>query len=194
MKKKITFYTIIGGHLLEVYEITLYGWCITLFAQLYFTTDNLSTSTIASFGTYAAGFFMRPVGGIVFGHIGDRIGRKYALLASILLMSISTLAIGILPTYHQIGLCAPITLIIFRLLQGLSVGGEYSGSLIFLTEHLQMKRNNFIASILVSVGFLGALLATILSALFTSKLMPAWAWRIPFILGGVLGFCGYLLR
>ncbi len=120
------------GNALEYYDVMLYGFFATMLAPLFFPTGNQATSIIASLGTFAAGFVMRPLGGIVFGHLGDKFGRRYALVLTIFLVTIPTLTIGLLPTYADIGIAAPVILVICRLLQGLCVGGEYSGASIFV--------------------------------------------------------------
>jgi MHS family proline/betaine transporter-like MFS transporter len=137
---------------------------------------------------------MRPLGGILFGHIGDRYGRRPALALSILLVTIPTLVIGLLPTYAQIGIIAPIILVICRLLQGLCVGGEYSGAAIFVIEHSRKGQEAFAGSILAATGFFGGFIGTILGALCTLPSMPSWGWRIPFLIGTFIGIIGYYIR
>lgn len=193
MKQKQTI-SVIAGHLFEHYDITLYGFFAILLAPVFFPPSSVYTAQIASFGAFAAGFLMRPLGGLIFGYIGDHFGRKRALLLSISLSVLPTLFIGLLPTYDYIGLAAPILLVIFRLVQGISVGGEYSGALIYVFEHAQQKQPGFKAGILIGCGFGGAVLGTAIGTLCTSTFMPSWAWRIPFILGGVMGMIIYWLR
>jgi MHS family proline/betaine transporter-like MFS transporter len=187
-------FSIIAGHLFEHYDITLYGFFAILLAPVFFPPSSVYAAQIASFGAFAAGFLMRPLGGLIFGYIGDHFGRKRALLLSISLAVLPTLFIGLLPTYDYIGLAAPILLVIFRLVQGISVGGEYSGALIYVFEHAQQKHPGFKAGILIGCGFGGAVLGTAIGTLCTSAFMPSWAWRIPFILGGVMGMVIYWLR
>jgi len=186
--------SIVAGHLFEHYDITLYGFFAILLAPVFFPPSSIYTAQIASFGAFAAGFLMRPLGGVIFGYIGDHFGRKKALLLSISLAVLPTLFIGLLPTYNSIGLAAPILLVIFRLVQGVSVGGEYSGALIYVFEHAQQKQPGLKAGILIGCGFAGAVLGTATGTLCTSAFMPSWAWRIPFILGGVMGMVIYWLR
>ena len=186
--------SIVAGHLFEHYDVTLYGFFAILLAPVFFPPSSVYAAQIASFGAFAAGFLMRPLGGLIFGYIGDHFGRKRALLLSISLAVLPTLFIGLLPTYDYIGLAAPILLVIFRLVQGISVGGEYSGALIYVYEHAQQKQPGFKAGVLIGCGFAGAVLGTAIGTLCTSTFMPSWAWRIPFILGGIMGMVIYWLR
>lgn len=182
------------GHALEHYDVTLYGFFAAILAPLFFPSENYIVSLIASWGAFALGFVMRPLGGLVFGHLGDISGRKKSLLASILVASLPTLIIGLLPSYATIGIIAPLILMACRLVQGFSVGGEYSGAAIFVAEHSRHYRPGFIGSFLCSTGFAGALLGTLVSAGATLSFLPEWGWRLPFLLGGVLGLGSYLLR
>lgn len=193
MKQKHTI-SIFAGHLFEHYDICLYGFFAVLLAPVFFPTNSLYTAQLASFGAFAAGFLMRPLGGFIFGYIGDRFGRKRALLISISSAILPTLLIGLLPTYESIGITASILLILLRLIQGVSIGGEYSGAIIYIFEHAQQKRPVFKAGLLIASGYVGAGLGTLVGVLCTSSFMPFWAWRIPFILGGVMGMGIYWLR
>lgn len=186
--------SIVAGHLFEHYDISLYGFFAVLLAPVFFPPNSVYTAQIASFGAFAAGFLMRPIGGFVFGFIGDRYGRKRALLFSISLAALPTLLIGLLPTYNSIGIAAPLLLVIFRLAQGISVGGEYSGAIIYVFEHAKQNQPGLKAGILIGCGFAGAVLGTTIGTLCTSSFMPSWGWRIPFILGGLMGICIYWLR
>jgi MHS family proline/betaine transporter-like MFS transporter len=182
------------GNALEYYDVMLYGFFATMLAPLFFPTENGTISIISSLGTFAAGFIMRPLGGIFFGHFGDKVGRRPALALAIFLVTIPTFIIGILPTYAQIGAAAPIILITCRLLQGLCVGGEYSGAAIFVIEHSKKNRAAFAGSILCAAGFFGGVLGTFIGFLCTLSFMPSWAWRIPFLIGSVIGLIGYRIR
>ena len=192
-KTKQTF-SIVAGHLFEHYDISLYGFFAVLLAPVFFPPDSGYSSILASFGIFAAGFSMRPLGGVIFGYIGDRYGRKRALLLSISLAILPTFLIGVLPTYSYIGLAAPILLLILRLIQGISVGGEYSGAMIYIFEHAQKNHPGLKAGILIGSGFAGAVMGTAIGTLCTSFFMPTWGWRIPFIFGGVMGIVIYWLR
>lgn len=192
--KTKTILTATIGNAIVYYDMTLYGFFTAFFAPLFFPSDNLFTSQLASLGVFASGFLARPFGGLIFGHIGDRFGRKKALIIAILLITIPTTIIGILPTYASIGIFAPITLIICKILQGICTGGEYSGAAIFLSEHHRGHKEAFAGSVLPASSIVGALFGTSLGAIFTLPEMPEWAWRIPFLLGGIFGFLGYVLR
>jgi MHS family proline/betaine transporter-like MFS transporter len=124
----------IAGNVMEWYDFSVYGYFATVIGRHFFPTQDATSSLIAAFGVFAAGFMMRPLGSLIFGHIGDRLGRKLALTTSVMVMAVPTFLIGLLPTYRQIGLLAPVLLVLLRLVQGLSVGGEYTTSSIFLVE------------------------------------------------------------
>jgi len=194
MKKNLIVFSTSAGHIIEYFDSYLYGYFAFMLAPLFFPSDDPTASLISSFGAFAAGFIMRPLGGIFFGHVGDRFGRKVAFLSSILLISVPTFGIGCLPSYDAIGVTAPILLIVFRLLQGISLGGEYGGASIFIREHVQKNMAGFAGSLLAAIGFVGALAGTFAGATFTMSAMPLWAWRAPFLLGGAFGVLVYFLR
>jgi len=182
------------GNALEWYEFTLYGYFATIIGRLFFPSDDPIASLIAAFAVFAAGFIMRPLGAIIFGHIGDKVGRKKALVISIYLMAIPTTLIGIMPTYEQIGWIASFMLMTIRLLQGISMGGEFTGSMIFIIEHSPKKGRGYagsFASLSLAIGIiLGSATATTISHIFTEEQIYAWAWRIPFLLsifGAIIG-------
>jgi MHS family proline/betaine transporter-like MFS transporter len=155
-------------------------------------------SLASAFGVFAAAFLMRPIGGALFGHIGDRFGRKRALLLSAGLMTVATFAIGLLPTYAMIGPAAPFLLLGFRLLQGLSVGGEYATSIVFLVERSDPRRRGLLGSVACIGASCGTLLGSGVGALIAALLDPAelqaWGWRVPFLLGIALGGTAFVLR
>ena len=182
------------GNALELYDFSLYGIFAPLFATLFFPAYNSTTALLASLMTFAVGFFMRPLGGILFGHLGDRFGRKNALSLSITLMALPTLIIGFLPTYDQIGLLAPFILLLCRLLQGLCAGGEYNGASIFIIEHLGKSRSGLAGSLISASGAIGSLIAMMLGATLLHSSLPSWSWRIPFLLGAFLAFIGFYMR
>lgn len=187
-------FTTTFGNAIEYYDITLYGFFAVYLSPLFFPADNLFTSQLASLAAFAVGFLARPLGGIIFGHIGDRYGRKKALVLAILLVTIPTTTMGILPSYSSIGVLAPLILVFCRLLQGICTGGEYSGAAVFLSEHYRHEREGFACSLLPTSSLCGALLGTSLAGICLLPQMPPWAWRIPFLMGGVFGLIGYMLR
>lgn len=186
------------GNALEWYDFALYGYFATTIGKLFFPQFSTFASLMATFGIFAAGFIMRPLGGILFGHIGDKFGRKDALLWSIYLMAIPTTLIGLLPTYSQVGWFAPLLLTVIRLAQGLSMGGEFTGSMIFVVEHA--KTNNrgqygswIIFSVLIGI-LLGSLVATSTCFFLSEEQLANWGWRFPFIISMVGGFIGAIMR
>lgn len=195
--RKILLPTIIGNAL-EWYDFGLYGYFAAIIASLFFPTGNHFLSLIKTFGVFAAGFLMRPLGAIIFGHFGDRIGRKKMLAYSVIIMAISTTSIGLLPTHAEIGIWAGILLTICRLLQGFSGGGEYPGSVVFLVEHASVEQRGLWGSLSLfgsGMGFLlGSLLSAVILWLFADTKYYDMAWRIPFLLGSVLGVLGLYLR
>lgn len=182
------------GTLLEWAEFTFYAYLIVKLSQLFFSNFSTSFALMMGFGTFAVSYLARPLGGIVFGYIGDKKGRKVALTGSILLMAVSTLFIGLLPTYATIGMFASISLIILRFIQGLAVAGEFTGAAIFLAEHDHNK--TYLASSWISTfSALGMLIGITAAIIVSLDSMPAWAWRIPFILFGLLAMSfGFLVR
>jgi MHS family proline/betaine transporter-like MFS transporter len=193
-KMKMSIFMALYGHVLERYEVTLYGFLSTLLVPLFFPQDNATVSFLLGMGAFAAGYLTRPLGGFFFGYIGDLYGRKRALLSSILLVSIPTFIMGILPTYAQIGITAPIILVICRLLQGLCVGGEYSGAAVYFFESCRAEKTGFFGSIMSGTAFCGAILGSLIGTLCTMSFMPEWGWRIPFLLGAILGVIGFFIR
>lgn len=173
------------GNAIEFYDFIVYAYLAGYFAAQFFPTHDPVAALLASYGAFATGMIMRPVGGILFGNIGDRIGRKAALQLSVLLIAVPTLLIGLMPTYATIGLWAPILLLLLRMLQGLSVGGEYSSSIVFLIEHAPANRRGLVGGFSPMGAFGGLLLGTLVSFLCTTALgkavMADWGWRVPFI-------------
>ncbi len=186
------------GNGLEWYDYALYGHFAAIISTLYFPSESVYVSMIATFGVFAAGFLMRPFGAIFFGYIGDRYGRKTALSLAILMMAIPTGCIGILPTHAQIGIWAPILLTLIRLLQGLSLGGEFSGAITFVAEHAPPSRRGFYACSAMfsaAVGILcGSLIGTLLAQVMSPEDLQNWGWRIPFVLGLMIGLVGMYIR
>lgn len=186
------------GNALEWYDFALYGYFATTIGALFFPQFSTFASLMATFGIFAAGFIMRPLGGVIFGHIGDKIGRKNALLWSIYMMAIPTTLIGLLPTYEQIGWLAPLFLTLIRLAQGLSMGGEFTGSMIFVVEHAKKGNRGLYGSWVVFsllIGILvGSAVATSTCYFLSKEQVFAWGWRIPFLLSVAGGFVGVLMR
>lgn len=182
------------GNALEYYDVMLYGFFAMVISPLYFPSADPLTSRLSALGAFGLGFLARPLGGLIFGHIGDKYGRKKALIISILLATVPTFTIGILPTYETIGLLAPLVLIFCRLLQGLCTSGEYSGAAILIAEYSEQNKSGFACSLLPASSLIGALAGTTLGALVTLEGMPPWAWRIPFLLSFLVGIFGFYLR
>jgi len=187
------------GTTIEWYDFFLYGSAAALvFNRLFFPSYDPLTGTFLAFATYAVGFFARPVGGIVFGHYGDRIGRKRLLMLSLVLMGVATVLIGLLPTYARIGIWAPIALIALRLIQGFAVGGEWGGAVLMAAEHGDAARRGFWASWPQAGVAAGNLLAAgvlaLMAGLQDEADFLAWGWRVPFLLSVVLVAVGFYIR
>jgi metabolite-proton symporter len=186
------------GTSIEWYDFFLYGTAAALvFNKLFFPTLDPLAGTMASFATYAVGFFARPLGGIVFGHYGDRIGRRSMLVTTLLLMGLSTFLIGLLPTYDKIGVLAPVALAALRVVQGLGVGGEWGGAVLLAAEHGHHSRRGLYASSAQAGVPAGLLLANgAFAAVSTLPEGPflSWGWRLPFLAGAVLLGLGLFIR
>lgn len=186
------------GNFIEWYDFAVYGYFATIIAGQFFPSDNRAASLLATFAVFAVAFFMRPLGAFVFGSYGDRIGRRNTLAAAVILMGVATLMIGVLPTYGQIGIFAPILLIVARLLQGFSAGGEWSGSAAFMVEYAPESRRGLYGSwqqfSIVAGLLVGSLVGSILGAVLPEEALNAWGWRVPFILGILVGVVGLYLR
>ncbi|MGP3981453.1 MFS transporter [Streptomyces sp. KR80] len=189
----------LAGTAIEFYDFFVYGTAAALvLGPLFFPTFSPLAGTLAAFGTFAVGFLSRPLGSVVFGHVGDRCGRRPVLVASLLLTGIATVAVGCVPPYETIGVAAPALLLALRFLQGLGLGGEWGGAVLLTAEHAPERRRALWASfpqIGPSVGFLlanGVMLA--LSASLTEAQFRSWGWRVPFWAAGGLALAGLLLR
>ena len=186
------------GNTVEWFDFAVYGFLATYIAAKFFPSQNETAALLSTFAVFAAAFFMRPLGGLFFGPLGDRIGRQRVLAVVILLMSGSTFAIGLLPSYDAIGVAAPLLLLFLRCLQGFSAGGEYGGGACFLAEYAPDKRRGFIVAFLVwsvVVGFLlGSVTVTVLQAVLPAGDMNSYGWRIPFLMAGLLGGVGLYIR
>ncbi|CAN5162250.1 MFS transporter [soil metagenome] len=187
------------GTTIEWYDFFLYGSAAALvFNRLFFPDYDPLTGTMLAFANYALGFVARPVGGIVFGHFGDRIGRKRLLMISLILMGVATVLIGLLPTYAQIGIWAPLGLILLRLVQGFAVGGEWGGAVLMAAEHGDAKRRGFWASWPQAGVPAGSLLAAgvlaLMAAFQPEEDFLEWGWRVPFLLSALLVVVGWYIR
>lgn len=186
------------GNVLEWYDFALYGYFAPVFAAAFFPSDDTTTSLLSAFGVFAIGFLARPLGALLFGYIGDTAGRREALAWSIILMAIPTVIVGLLPTYATIGIAAPLALTLCRFLQGLSIGGEFTGSGTFLVEHAAPSQRGSIGSWVGFSAQVGALLGSGVGALvtsnFTTEALHHWGWRIPFLLGSLIAVAGWYLR
>ncbi|MCF6774994.1 MFS transporter [Thiotrichales bacterium 19X7-9] len=195
--KKTALITTLGAAL-EWFEFSLYGYLATYLSVLFFPNDVQSVGLITVFGIFAASYFMRPLGGFILGSIGDRLGRRYAITLSIGLMSIPMFIMTVMPTYEQFGIGAVIILIIARMLQGFSVGGEYTGVLILLAENASQKYRGFataLASTASQVGIiLSAVVVGILSTIFTRDEMLQYGWRIAFLIGFIFALISMFLQ
>jgi metabolite-proton symporter len=186
------------GTTIEWYDFFLYGTAAALvFNRLFFPMMDPLAGTMAAFGTYAVGFFARPVGGIIFGHYGDKLGRKSMLVTTLMLMGVATVLIGLLPTYSQIGIAAPVLLVALRFAQGVGVGGEWGGAVLMAAEHSHGGRRGFHASWVQAGVPVGLLLANAVF-LFASRMDEAsflsWGWRVPFLVGVLLLAVGMFIR
>ncbi len=185
--------SVVGGGL-ELYDFTIFGFLAVVFSPLFFPVDNKVTALLLGYMTFAIGNFCKPIGAIIFGHIGDRYGRRVALYISLVIMGCSTLAIGVLPTYATIGISAPIILVTVRILQGLSVGGEVIGGAIFAIEHTPKHSLGFVGGLLNAGTTAGISVGSLAGYLCTLPSMPEWAWRLPFLLGFLIILFGIFIR
>ena len=186
------------GNVLEWYDFAVYGYFATAIGRHFFPHEDAVAQLLSAFGVFAIGYVMRPVGGAVVGHIGDRLGRRAALTFSVAAMAIPTFLIGLLPGYATLGVAAPIALTLLRMVQGLSVGGEYTSSMVFLVERAPDGRRGVMGALAAGGAGGGTLLGSAVGAGFAASMsnaaLDAWGWRIPFLLGLVVGIAGYLLR
>lgn len=197
MNKKVIISGMLGNGL-EWYDYALYGQLSFVFAEVFFPSNDASVSLILTYLTFAVGFIFRPLGAVLFGRIGDKYGRKKALVSSMILMACATGCLGLLPTYQTIGVFAPILLVLIRILQGLSLGGAFSGSMSYVVEHAPADKRATVGSVTVLslvIGFLmGSLVATLVSSSMSSADFHDWGWRIPFFVGVLIGFVGYYIK
>ncbi len=193
MKKNLSW-PIIGGHIVECFDNTLYGFFAVMLAPLFFPSSDPKIQELSSFCAFAAGYITRPLGAFIFGLVGDRRGRKSPLLYAMMLVGIPTFLMGCVPTYEKIGLAAPMLLVILRLIQGVFYGAEFPGVNIYLYETFSKEVLGRYTGILIASGVFGAVLASVIGAFVTMEIMPSWAWRIPFFVGGLSAFYITFLR
>jgi MHS family proline/betaine transporter-like MFS transporter len=188
----------IVGNVMEWYDFSVYGFFARTIGNLYFPSDDPRTSMLAAFAVFAVGFLMRPLGAVLFGHIGDRVGRGPALLWSVVAMAVPTFVMGLLPTYAEIGIAASLLMLLCRIMQGLAVGGEYTSSAVFLAETADPGRRGAAAAWAPFGAVAGILLGSAVGAAIMNSMpledVVAGSWRIPFLFGVVVGGVGFLLR
>ncbi len=186
------------GSLLEMYDFSLYAYFAPIIGALFFPVNNELVGLIATFGVFSIGYLMRPLGALIFGHLGDLFGRKKMLIISVLLMGIPTFLTGCLPTYSEIGILAPIFLLLVRILQGLSVGSEFAGATVFIGEHATNKNRGFLCSWVIFGIILGLLLgsssAAGVSSVLARETLLSWGWRVLFLLSMVITPIAYYIR
>jgi MFS family permease len=196
LEKKAIALSSLGGAL-EFYDFIIFVFLAKIIGDLFFPQTDPVAALMASLTIFAIGYLARPLGGILFGHFGDKKGRKNIFVITVLLMAVPTFLIGLLPTYHSVGIIAPILLVILRLIQGLSVGGEIPGAITFAAETVANKHRGFATGLIlfgVNTGLVaGSLVAMLIYRLSDAQLM-SWGWRIPFFIGGFLGIVSYYMR
>ncbi|MFF3330617.1 MFS transporter [Streptomyces sp. NPDC002888] len=186
------------GNCMEWFDFGVYSYLAATLGKVFFPGASPGAQVISSFATFAAAFVVRPLGGLVFGPLGDRLGRQKVLATTMIMMAVGTFAIGLIPSYATIGIAAPILLLLARMLQGFSTGGEYGGATTFVAEYSPDRRRGFLSSWLdfgTFVGYaLGSALVTVLNLLLTDAEMLSWGWRVPFLIAGPLGVIGLYMR
>lgn len=187
------------GSALEYYDLAIYGTAAALvFPKIFFPEGNETTATVAAFATFGVAYVARPIGSFLMGHIGDKLGRKKVLIGTLLLMGVSTFLVGCLPTYSQVGMLAPVLLVVLRLLQGLSASGEQAGANSMSFEHAPDRERGFFTSFTLSGTQGGQVLAPAiflpLAALMPEDQLLSWGWRVPFMLSAFVVLAGYLIR
>jgi MFS transporter, MHS family, proline/betaine transporter len=186
------------GNFMEFFDFAVYGFLAVTIGKLFFPAEDPGAQLLSSLAVFGVTFVFRPVGGLIFGYIGDRLGRKVSLATSVILMSLTTAAIGVLPTYAAVGVLAPILLVLTRLIQGISVGGEFTGAAAYIGEYVpQAKRGRFSALLPAStpIGFAaGSATVLILTTALGAESMAEWGWRIPFLLALPMGAIGLYMR
>nr|WP_253354654.1 MFS transporter [Terracoccus luteus] len=186
------------GNFVEWFDYAVYGYLSVTIASVFFPDEDRQAALLLTFALFGVSFLVRPLGGFVWGHIGDRVGRRTALSWSIVIMSLATFCIAFLPSYATAGIWAPILLLLVRIVQGFSASGEYAGASAFLVEYAPANRRGLFAAVVpasTAAGLLlGSLLAALLSALLDSEQMQSWGWRLPFLLAAPMGLIGRYIR
>ncbi|WP_353234327.1 MFS transporter [Diaphorobacter ruginosibacter] len=186
------------GTTLEYYDFLLYGIAAALvFPKIFFVTLDPFAATLSSFATFAVGYLARPLGAVVFGHYGDRLGRKNVLVVTLVMMGVSSTLIGLLPTYAQVGVAAPMLLVLLRLMQGIAMGGEWGGATLMSMEHAKPKGRGLAVSLVSAGGPTGAVLGTLVMTPFSllpSEQFLSWGWRVPFLISALLMLVGLMIR
>src|SRR5688572_18795329 len=179
-----------AGTMIEWYDFYIFGSLAAIMSGLFFPKENPTAGFLLTLATFATGFAVRPFGAIVFGRVGDRVGRKYAFLVTLLIMGGATFLIGVLPTYEQVGMLAPLILVVLRLAQGLALGGEYGGAAVYVAEHVPDNRRGFYTSFIQTTATLGLFVSLgvilIVRTSMTETDFKTWGWRIPFLLSILL--------
>ncbi|MFE2051460.1 glycine betaine/L-proline transporter ProP [Streptomyces sp. NPDC059459] len=186
------------GNAMEWFDFGVYSYIAVTLGKVFFPSGNPTAQLLSTFGAFAAAFLVRPIGGMVFGPLGDRVGRQKILALTMIMMAAGTFAIGLIPSYATIGVWAPVLLLVARLVQGFSTGGEYAGASTFIAEYAPDRRRGFLGSWLefgTLAGYIGgAGLVTLMTALLSDGDMTSWGWRIPFLIAGPMGIIGLYLR
>jgi MHS family proline/betaine transporter-like MFS transporter len=186
------------GNAMEWFDFGVYSYIAVTLGKVFFPSGNPTAQLLSTFGAFAAAFLVRPLGGLVFGPLGDRVGRQKVLAVTMIMMAAGTFAIGLIPSYATIGVGAPLLLLAARLVQGFSTGGEYAGASTFIAEYAPDKKRGFFGSWLefgTLAGYIGgAGLVTLMTALLSSEDLTSWGWRIPFLIAGPMGIIGLYLR
>src|SRR5215213_2493693 len=186
------------GNVLEWYDFAIYGYFAAAIGRAFFPSEDPVAQVLAAFGIFAVGFLMRPVGGALIGYIGDRLGRRAAPPLSVAALALPTSLVAVLPAYDTLGLAAPILLTLLRMVQGLSVGGEYTTSIVFMIEHARPGRRGMVGAVGccgAAIGILaGSATGAVLASVMSEAALESWGWRIPFMLGLIVGLAGFFLR
>ena len=186
------------GNAVEWFDYASYGYLAAIIATVFFAPGNETAALLGTFGIFALSFIVRPIGGVIWGHFGDKLGRQRILAMTILIMSAATFAIAFIPGYATIGIAAPLLLLLFRLVQGFSAAGEYAGAASFIAEYAPNHRRGLLVSMVpasTAVGLvLGATVATLLQYNLSEEALYAWGWRVPFVMAGPLGLIGLYIR